>query len=280
MDYIEITFYINPQRIESELLVAELGALGFESFLETNDSFQAYIPENLFDEKNLKRVSAIHAASGDIRYSFQKIEDKNWNEVWESNYKPVLIKNHVFIRAPFHEAKQEVKYEIIIEPKMSFGTAHHETTALVIELMLAEDFRSKSVLDMGCGTGVLAILAEKFGASEILAVDNDNWAYENALGNCKKNKCKNIRVELGDAEITHLNNYNVILANINRNVLLKDLVIYTKHLKTNGVLILSGFYEEDIGKIQSEAGKYKLQLTTKLSKNNWAATRFTFKTDE
>jgi len=276
VDYIEITFQVQPDTIDAELLIAELAIVGFESFQDTNSAIQAYIPENLYNQQVKNSIAERTRTQSNIQYKEKKIKDRNWNEEWEKNYSPVLIGGRVYIRAPFHKRHENIKYEIIIEPKMSFGTAHHETTGLVIELMLGEYMNDKTILDMGCGTGVLAIFAELSGAKRILAVDNDSWAYNNTIENCEKNKCKNIHVELGDIDKLGNDKYDLILANINRNILLKDLGSYTKHLVVNGVMILSGFYKEDLQVIQMEAVTYGLKLDKYLQRNNWLAARFTF----
>ncbi|MCD4731125.1 MAG: 50S ribosomal protein L11 methyltransferase, partial [Bacteroidales bacterium] len=227
-----------------------------------------------FDEQKISNVTIGSKLQSQLNYNFKIIKEQNWNEVWESNYDPVIIKNLVYIRAPFHITNRNIKYEIIVDPKMSFGTAHHETTSLMIEMMLDEEIHAKNVLDMGCGTGILAILAEMMGAKKIDAVDNDKWAYQNSMENIDKNKCKSIRVELGDAGVIKPVEYDYILANINRNVLLQDIPVYATHLENNGVLLLSGFYTEDLRLIESLARDNNFKLDNKLSKNNWVAARF------
>lgn len=274
MNYIELnvkTLAVTPL---SEILIVELGEIGFESFVENEEGFLAYIQENEFDEKKIAELQIIKTNPSIFTYTFQIVEDENWNAIWESNYEPVVIKNRCGIRAPFHPENNDVEYDLIIEPKMSFGTAHHETTSNMIEFLLEEDLKGKSVLDMGCGTSVLAILAAKRGSSKVFAIDNDEWAYNNSLENILKNNEPDINVILGDANsLTNLN-FDVIIANINRNILLNDIKLYANSLNDNGILLMSGFYEQDIPAIKEECGKYNLNFDRYISENNWVAIRF------
>jgi ribosomal protein L11 methyltransferase len=268
LEYLELTI-TNLQEEQAEILVSLLSEEGFESFAEENDTLTAYIPVPLFDEQKieplLKRFSA-HATR-------KIIPEQNWNAVWESQYEPVLIMDRCFIRAPFHESRPGMQYEIIIEPKMSFGTAHHETTSLMIELMLETGMKGKRVLDMGCGTGILAILAAKSGAASVVAIDNDEWSCRNSLENMEKNNQPGIRVILGDAK--DINNYpsDVILANINRNILLEQIPSYAGIL-SRGDLLLSGFYEEDLPSIRTRAEESGFRLEKYLIRNQWIAAKF------
>lgn len=270
MDYIEVTFKTGIISPLTEIIIAELSQIGYESFVETDDGIQAYIPAKDFNDQMLNTLEVTSQNS----YTYSLIKDQNWNEVWESNYEPVMVSGKVFIRAPFHEPATASQYEIIIEPKMSFGTAHHETTSLVIELMLDLHFEDRKVLDMGCGTGILAIFSELLGAAEILAVDNDEWAVSNTLENIRKNKCKNISVMAGEADLLENLKFDVIMANINRNILLQDIKHYCSSLSENGKLILSGFYTDDLTVIENETKKYGLQLKREVIKNNWIAAEF------
>lgn len=272
MDYIEVNFTIDPDSSEMEILMAQLAEMGYDSFMESDNGLLAYIPVNVFNESHLNDLITIDQAQ--LKYSFKTIKEQNWNEVWESNYDPVTIKDQVYIRAPFHASKDDIRYEILVNPKMSFGTAHHETTSLMIELLIEEKMEGKKVLDMGCGTGILAILSEMMGANYIDAIDNDKWAFENSVENVEKNNCKKINVYLGDASIIASIEYEYILANINRNILLQDIPAYATHLSKNGILLLSGFYSEDLECIESAANENNLSLDHKLVKNNWVAARF------
>lgn len=274
MNYIELNVKTQADNTLSEILIVELGEIGFESFAESDEGFLAYIQEKLFNEQLIKDLQIIKANPSVFSYTFQVIEDQNWNEVWESNYDAVVIKDRCGIRAPFHPENKYVEFDLIIEPKMSFGTAHHETTSNMIELLLEEELKGKSVLDMGCGTSVLAILAAKRGAENIVAIDNDEWAYNNSLENIVKNNEPDIKVLLGDASLLVDMNFDVIIANINRNILLNDIKNYVKSLNNNGVLLMSGFYEQDIPAIKEECAKYNLCFDRYISKNNWVGIRF------
>jgi ribosomal protein L11 methyltransferase len=202
------------------------------------------------------------------------IPDQDWNATWEASYEPVIINEFCRIRAPFHKVEGSYKYDLIIEPKMSFGTAHHETTSQIIELMLQSDFTGLNLLDMGSGTGVLAILAKKLGSATTVAIDNDEWAYRNALDNIRLNDENDIIVELGDANSLNDRQFDIILANINRNILLRDMKEYVKCLVDGGKIFFSGFYEEDLVLIAKEAERLGLKYSNHVTKNNWAAAVF------
>lgn len=273
MDYIEVNLSIEPSDPGKEILVAELSLIDFESFDDTDQGLKAYIPVGLFDESLLTSLEQRLSETFTISHTQKTIKSTNWNAVWESNYSPVTIKDLVYIYAPFHKDIKDTKYQILIEPKMSFGTAHHETTSLVIEMMLEMSFQDKTVLDMGCGTGVLAILAEKMGASKLVAIDNDTNAFENSEENVKDNNCSNISVHLGGAEQIN-GSFDVIIANINKNILLSDIKEYAKHLNQTGSIVFSGFYVKDLNDIKAEAKKYGLTFDRVLEKNQWLAAKF------
>ncbi|HEX9826829.1 MAG TPA: 50S ribosomal protein L11 methyltransferase, partial [Flavobacteriaceae bacterium] len=209
----------------------------------------------------------------EISYTFEEIEQTNWNEEWEKNFNPIIVNGTCSVRAPFHE-KPSTVYDIVIEPKMSFGTGHHETTHMMIQHILKNEFNNKSVLDMGCGTGILAILAEKKGAKSIDAIDYDNWCYLNSLENVERNGCKHITVLEGDAGLLKNRAYDIIIANINRNILLNDINVYASCLNKNGSLFLSGFYKDDIPSIEEECQKYMLNLVEIIEEHNWVAIKF------
>ena len=270
--YIAYHFNIDPLEPAREILIAELGNRQFESFEETSNGLIAYIPKSDWHINILHDVQILNSGKFVILYDKEEIEPVNWNSQWESNFEPIDIDDKVSIRAPFHE-KGHSTYNILIEPKMSFGTGHHETTHLMVQHLLDLDLKNKSVLDMGCGTGVLAILAEMRGASSLDAIDIDPWCYENSLENIKVNACKHIKVIQGDASAIN-KKYDVIIANINRNILLQDMEVYAKHLSENGILLLSGFYHEDIPVIDSEASKHQLQIDLILERNNWVGIRY------
>ena len=271
--YIGYYFEVKPLQPASDILIAELGAAGFESFVETETGVEAFIQKNDWNEDILGSIDILRSDLFKISYSFEEIEQTNWNEEWEKNFHPIVVDGVCSVRAPFHE-KPDTKYDIIIEPKMSFGTGHHETTHMMIQHLLNTDVENKSALDMGCGTGVLAILAEMEGANPIDAIDIDNWCYLNTQENIERNDCKHISVYEGDASLLTDKTYDVIIANINRNILLNDIAIYSKCLHNGGVLLLSGFYESDIPQIENECNKHELNLVDKLEKNQWVALKF------
>ncbi len=274
--YIGYTFKVSPVQPGTEILIAELGYVGFESFVETDDGVSAYIQKEDWDDDILEGVYVLGSGEFTIDYSFEEIKQVNWNKEWEKNFAPILVDDICSVRAPFHD-EANTKYDIIIEPKMSFGTGHHETTHMMIQYLLKADLTNKSVLDMGCGTGVLAILSEMRGAQPIDAIDIDNWCFLNTQENVERNKCKQISVYEGDVSLLSGQNYDVVIANINRNILLNDIKYYAKCLNTNGILFLSGFYEEDLDKITSECEKQNLEFVSNLSRNNWIAASYRLK---
>lgn len=271
--YIEYNFTITPKTPATEILIAELGEVGFESFVENENGVIAYIQKNDWYETVLENIYVLNSDEFTIEYSLNEIEQTNWNSEWEKNFEPIQVDDLVSIRAPFHE-NPNLKYDIVIEPKMSFGTGHHETTHMMVQHLLNLDLKDKKTLDMGCGTGILAIFAEMKGANPIDAIDIDNWCYENSIENVERNNCKNIAVFEGDSALLINKKYDVIIANINRNILLMDMKIYTDCLNEKGILLLSGFYEEDIPVIDAEVSKYKLKLETYIQRNNWVALKY------
>lgn len=271
--YIEYNFQVTPLEIGRDLLIAELGEAGFESFLETETGVMAYIQKKDWDENLLDRIDLIKNPKYSISFTRKEIEQVNWNAEWEKNFEPILVDNHCSVRAPFHP-KPNVEYDIVIEPKMSFGTGHHETTHMMIQHILKNEWTGKKVLDMGCGTAVLAILAEMKGAQHIDAIDIDNWCYLNSLENAERNNCKHITVYEGDASLLKGKHYDIIIANINRNILLNDIAVYAGCLPENGELYLSGFYTEDLDAIEKECNKHGLKFVENLERNNWIAVKF------
>ncbi|HEY5688494.1 MAG TPA: 50S ribosomal protein L11 methyltransferase [Yeosuana sp.] len=271
--YIGYEFKVKPLQPGVEILIAELGYAGFESFVETEEGVTAYIQKEEWNADILNDIQILKSDEFEITYTFDDIEQVNWNEEWEKNFSPIVVDDLCSVRAPFHE-KPETIYDIVIEPKMSFGTGHHETTHMMIQHILNNDFKDKSVLDMGCGTGVLAILAEMKGARPIDAVDFDNWCYLNSIENVERNNCEQITVIEGDASVLINKKYDMIIANINRNILLKDMAVYAACLNKNGLLFLSGFYKEDIPMIQQSCEKHMLKFQEKLERNNWVSLKF------
>jgi len=274
MNYIACTFS-NPQNEALKDMFTELlGNIGFDSFMDAEEGFVAYCSETAYNEDALKEILAMEQFADTQILKREIIPDQDWNATWESSYEPVVIDGICRIRAPFHEADGNFKYDLCIEPKMSFGTAHHETTAQIIKLMLKEDFKNKDVLDMGSGTGVLAILAKKLGSAKTVAIDNDEWAYRNALDNIKLNGENEIIVELGDANSLNNRQFDIIIANINRNILLRDMHEYVKCLKKDGKIFFSGFYEADLRLIREEAERCGLVYSCHIKENEWTAAVF------
>lgn len=273
MIYIGYEFKVNPLQPGVDILIAELGEVGFESFVETEEGLSAYIQKEDWNENILEDIQILNSKEIEIHYTFEEIEQTNWNIEWEKNFNPIIVDDVCTVRAPFHE-KPNTIYDIVIEPKMSFGTGHHETTYMMIQHILKNDFTNKSVLDMGCGTGILAILAEMKGAKPIDAIDYDNWCYLNSLENVDRNDCKHITVLEGDARLLKNRSYDIIIANINRNILLNDINVYVGCLNKNGLLFLSGFYRDDISSIEEECNKYNLKLVEFIEENNWISLKF------
>lgn len=274
MIYIELTLEIEPISPFSDIIMSDLGDVGFESFVDTDTGLKAYIPKPDFDENAVKRVID-NVENCSVTYAVEEMPDENWNAVWESTHEPVLVEDFCWVYAPFHSINTEVKYNILIEPKMSFGTAHHSTTYMMLSFLRDEELEGRKVLDMGSGTGVLAILAKMKGAAETDAIDNDEWAYRNALENVEANGCTGINVLLGDAQLLNEKGlYDVVIANINRNILLRDMHAYIEHLNTGGTLLLSGFYEHDIPSIRQEAEKNGMAFESFRERNEWVACKF------
>jgi ribosomal protein L11 methyltransferase len=271
--YIGYYFKVQPLQPAVEILIAQLGYAGFESFVETEEGVTAYIQKDECNKNILEDIQILNSNEFEISFTFEDIEQTNWNEEWEKNFNPIIVDNKCSVRAPFHE-KPNTDFDIIIEPKMSFGTGHHETTHMMIQHILKNNFKNKSVLDMGCGTGVLAILAEMKGAKPIDAIDYDNWCYINSLENVERNNCHDITVLEGDASLLKNKKYDIIIANINRNILLNDMSTYINCLNTNGTMFLSGFYNDDIPLIEEECNKHGLNFVESLEKNNWVALKF------
>lgn len=273
MNYIEYKFTIHPNSPWTEILLAKLSESDFESFEETDEGLNAYVKTGFEDEEFVKtQLEGIHGAQ--ISYERNEIKQQNWNAVWESGFKPILIDNQCYIRAEFHEPRPEIEYEIVIQPKMSFGTGHHQTTRMMLEYVLETVVSGKSVLDMGCGTSVLGILAKKRGATTVEGIDIDNWATENSLENAKRNQVE-IVVKLGDASLLGRHKYDIILANINKNILMADIPEYIKCLNfANGELILSGLMEFDFDDINTLCTDLGLELASRKQEDEWIAMKY------
>ena len=273
INYIGYTFTVAPLQPGTEILIAQLGYAGFESFVENEDGVTAYIQEGDWNSTILENIQILNSDEFEISYVEEVIEQTNWNSEWEKNFNPIQVDDLVSIRAPFHE-NPNLKYDIVIEPKMSFGTGHHETTHMMVQQLLDLDLTSKKVLDMGCGTGILAIFAEMKGANPIDAIDIDNWCYLNSIENVERNNCSNISVFEGDASLLINKKYDVIIANINRNILLNDMQTYMNCLNEGGVILFSGFYQEDIPIIDAEASKYGVKIDKIIERNNWVSLKY------
>jgi ribosomal protein L11 methyltransferase len=274
MNYYACSF-TNPENENlKDMFMELLGEIGFDSFMDTDEGFEAYCQEPALDDNELNDIMQMEQFANVKLLKKELIPDQDWNATWEASYEPVIINEFCRIRAPFHKVEGSYKYDLIIEPKMSFGTAHHETTSQIIELMLQSDFTGLNLLDMGSGTGVLAILAKKLGSATTVAIDNDEWAYRNALDNIRLNDENDIIVELGDANSLNDRQFDIILANINRNILLRDMKEYVKCLVDGGKIFFSGFYEEDLALIAKEAERLGLKYSNHVTKNNWTAAVF------
>ncbi|WP_291118404.1 50S ribosomal protein L11 methyltransferase [Flavobacterium sp. UBA6135] len=271
--YLGYHFTVEPKELGCEILVAELGEKAFESFIETDFGITAYVQKELWDDSILDDIYILNSPEFTISYVVEEIEQVNWNEEWEKNFEPIDVDGTCHVRAPFHP-KTDAKYDIVIEPKMSFGTGHHETTHMMIQHLLENDLTDKTTLDMGCGTAILAILAEMKGAKPIDAIDIDNWCYLNSIENALRNNCHHISVYEGDASLLVYQKYDVIIANINRNILLNDMATYVNCLNQNGLLFLSGFYTEDIPAIDAACTALGLTLQKTLERNNWVSLKY------
>ncbi len=271
--YLGYHFTVEPKELGCEILVAELGEKPFESFLETEFGVTAYVQKDLWTPTILDDIYLLTSPEFTISYTVEEIEQVNWNEEWEKNFDPIDVDGKCHVRAPFHP-KTDAEFDIVIEPKMSFGTGHHETTHMMIQHLLETDLVNKKTLDMGCGTAILAILAEMKGAKPIDAIDIDNWCYLNSVENAERNNCSHISVFEGDADLLKGKKYDVIIANINRNILLNDIPLYASCLNAKGLLFLSGFYNEDIPAIDASCSEFNLKLEKTIERNNWVSLKY------
>lgn len=271
--YLGYHFSVVPKVLGSEILIAELGEKPFESFIETEDGFSAYIQKDLCYKNILDDIYLLHSTEFTISYTIEEIDQVNWNEEWEKNFEAIDVDGKCHVRAPFHP-KTNAEFDIIIEPKMSFGTGHHETTHMMIQHLLETDVANMKSLDMGCGTAILAILAEMKGAKPIDAIDIDNWCYLNSIENAERNNCHEITVYKGDASLLNEKKYDLIIANINRNILLADMPAYVNCLSKKGILLLSGFYNEDISVINQSCVEKGLTFVKKFERNNWVSLKY------
>lgn len=276
MNYYELNFTVtDAEDYQQDLLVNELAEIGFDTFEETDLGFKAYIPATELDMEMLNNRLQPYYDQFNFSYDTNLILQKNWNEVWESNFEPIQIRDKIFVRATFHQLRPEFPLEIVIDPKMAFGTGHHETTSMMMDMMLDADLKRKKLLDMGCGTGILAILAEKLGANNITAIDYDPVCYESTIENAAANNCVYIKALCGSKEAIPDTTFDVILANINRNILLDQMDSYGQVLKPGGEIYFSGFYETpDLEIIKKEAARYDLNYKGHKKMKDWVAARF------
>lgn len=271
--YLAYHFLVEPKELGSEILIAELGEKPFESFMETENGFSAFIQKKLWTKNLLNDIYLLRSPEFVISHTIEEIDQVNWNEEWEKNFEPIDVDGKCHVRAPFHP-KSNANFDIIIEPKMSFGTGHHETTHMMIQHLLETDITNFKTLDMGCGTAILAILAEMKGAKPIDAIDIDNWCYQNSIENATRNNCIEIVVYEGDAALLKNKKYDLIIANINRNILLNDMQQYVDCLNQKGILLLSGFYTEDIPFINESCTEKGLTFIKKIVRNNWTSLKY------
>ncbi len=271
--YLGFHFTVEPKELGSEILIAELGELPFESFIDSDLGIVAYIQKELWTENILEDLFILNSSEFTISYKIEEIDQVNWNEEWEKNFEPIDVNGNCHVRAPFHP-KTDAEFDIIIEPKMSFGTGHHETTHMMIQHLLEMDVTGMKTLDMGCGTAILAILAEMKGAQPIDAIDIDNWCYLNSIENAERNSCQHISVYEGEAALLKDKKYDLVIANINRNILLNDMQSYVDCLNPKGTLLLSGFYKEDIPFIDVSCTEKGLTFVKKIERNNWVSLKY------
>lgn len=277
MKYIEIEFTCKAiQDWQQDLLINDLADIGFDTFEESDKGFNAFIPEPNFDPSALETLLIQLPEGTDISYIVKNIPQQNWNKVWEENFQPLIVADKCYVRATFHESRiDDYPLEIIIDPKMAFGTGHHQTTSLMMEHLLGENLEDRVVLDMGCGTGILGILALKLGARQVVAIDNDPVCCESTLENSKLNNVDNLSVLLGDSTVIPKNDYTLIIANINRNILLDQLAHYANTLSKGGTLLMSGFYEgEDLDMLKVHAMSHGFDYLSCKVRDHWVAARF------
>ncbi len=280
MEFIELRFILDTEF--NEILVAELGEIGFESFIDTENGLNAYIQADLYDENNITEIAQTYQETFTFSFETIVVPKMNWNEEWEKNYPPIIVAEQCIVKASFHQIEQKYPYEITINPKMSFGTGHHETTALMLENQLSVNHKDKNIVDVGCGTGILAIMAYKLGAKSAVAFDIEEWAVENTKENFSLNNCpvdnqshNQSHIFMGTIkDIDPKSSFDIVLANINRNVLLAEIPTYTQVLAENGFLLVSGFYEQDMEDISKVATSVGLQKISYKVKNNWTSIIF------
>lgn len=276
MHYYKVTYKLTPYSEDAcDIMISQLGELGYESFLETEDGFEAYIQDQFYDEGMIRSIDPMIEG---VEYEAEasEVEDADWNEEWEKNYfKPIDVDGRYYVRGPHHEKHQSIDKEVVINPKNAFGAGHHETTGMMMRFLLGMDLRGKIVVDMGCGTGILGILAAKEGAKRVVAIDIDQFSVDNTIENCELNRVSNVEVRLGGANtLNEGEDFDLFIANINRNILLADMGRYCRSLVKGSTLLLSGFYEEDVDMLVSKAGEFGMEVIEKQEKNEWRALKF------
>ncbi len=275
MKYTKVTIKVSPENpVASELMIAQMGEMGYDSFVEQETGFEAYIPSGDFNEDLLKTMECpIEGIT--FTYDIENIADQNWNKEWEENYfQPIVIGEKCVIRSSNHQVEHAPEYDIVINPQMSFGTGHHATTSLMVQYILEQDLANKTILDMGCGTAILGILCSMRGAKQVTGIDIDEWAYNNAIENLALNNISNMEIKLGGAGLLVDETYDVIFANINRNILLNDMAAYANVLKSEGLIFFSGFYQEDVEVLDKAAQKNGLKILSQKTENNWVAVAY------
>jgi ribosomal protein L11 methyltransferase len=273
MFYSRLQVTCNPDY--AEILMAEIAEAGFDTFMETEEGFEAYVEMEKFDKARLKQVKEKYESETQLTFLQDRIEKQNWNEEWEKSYEPIIVDDRCLIRASFHNIEKKYQYEIVITPKMSFGTGHHQTTYLMVKAQMEIDHKGKRVMDAGCGTAILSIMASKLGAAEVEAFDIDEWSMINGKENAEVNRCANIRLQQGKiSEVDLTGTFDIVLANINKNVLLEEIKTYQRFLKSGGLLLLSGFYTHDVDDLVNECRRYDLHLQGRDEKETWACALF------
>ena len=276
MQYIQVTFsFTKAEDYQKDLLIDQLANIGYNTFEDTQDGFAAFVDFDHYNEEELKVLLFQFESELEYIYTVDEIAAENWNEEWEKNFEPLIITDHCYVRATFHEPQPQYQYEIVIDPKMAFGTGHHQTTTMMMRYIIAADLQGTKVLDMGCGTGILAILAAKKGANELVAIDNDEVCYLSAIENAALNSISNISAACGSKEVIPQTTFDVILANINRNILLDQISTYSSVLKSSGSIYFSGFYEHpDLDMIKEECTKFGISYVDHLKIGDWVAAHF------
>lgn len=276
MQYIQLTFKFETiEEYQQDLLIAELSEIGFNTFEDTESGFSAYIDQPSFKDEELQTI--LKGMDESLVYKFETIEiaAENWNEEWEKNFEPLIVQNSCYVRATFHQPRPEFSYEIVIDPKMAFGTGHHQTTTMMMEFILEADLNNKTVLDMGCGTGILAILAAKKGATALTAIDYDEVCYDSTVENAQLNGVPAMKIICGGKEVIPADQYDTILANINRNILLDQIPVYAEVLKSGGDIYFSGFYEDpDLQMIKDACEQLGMHYNKHKKIDNWVAAHF------